>query len=51
MNEWNSLECPSCGYGEAIHTVWSEDNHEINCTKCDLIERDNEDNCEECGGE
>jgi hypothetical protein len=48
MSDWNSLDCPNCGYSEAIHTVWSEDNHEINCQKCDLIDRADENNCEEC---
>ena len=50
MSDWNSLECPNCGYGEAIHTIHSDDDHELNCQQCDLIEREDEDNCSECGG-
>jgi hypothetical protein len=51
MNDWNSLDCPNCGYGEATHTIHNEYDHEINCTKCDLIEREDEDNCAECAVE
>jgi primosomal protein N' len=51
MSEWNSMQCPNCDNDEAIHTIWSEDDHEINCQKCDLIERDSEDNCAECATE
>jgi len=51
MSDWNSLECPNCGYGEAIHTIHSDDDHEINCQQCDLIEREDEENCAECAVE
>ena len=49
MNEWNSLECPNCGADGAIHTIYGVSNHEINCGECDLIDRDDELNCADCG--
>jgi ribosomal protein S27E len=51
VSEWNSMQCPNCGNDEAIHTIWSEGDHEINCQECDLIERDSQDNCAECATE
>ncbi len=51
MSDWFSMKCPNCDNNEAIHTAWSEDDHEINCQECDLIERDDEDNCAECAEE
>lgn len=49
MSDWNSLDCPNCGAGGAIHTIHSESDHEINCQECDLIDRDDELNCFDCG--
>lgn len=49
MSDWNSLDCPNCGAGGAIHTIHSESDHEINCQQCDLIDRDDELNCFDCG--
>jgi ribosomal protein S27E len=49
MSDWNSLDCPNCGAGGAIHTIYSESNHEINCQECDFIDRDDEVNCFDCG--
>jgi len=51
MSDWNSLDCPNCGAEGAVHTIHSEDDHEINCQECDSIERADEENCEECGGD
>jgi len=48
MRQWNAMGCANCDNDAGIHTIWSEDDHEINCQQCDLIERDNEDNCAEC---
>jgi len=38
VSDWFSMKCPNCDNNEAIHTAWSEDDHEINCQECDLIE-------------
>ena len=50
LDDWYSLECPNCESNEAVHNTYSNGEHEINCTQCDLIERDSEDNCTDCNG-